>query len=100
MISRREALVRVAQAAGTLGLAGAVGTLTYDRGGLAVERGQGARLVRDFRVPGDERRPDMVIARQGTPEALVRKAIEAMGGMRRFISRGDKVVLKPNIGWD
>jgi len=100
MISRREALVRVAQAAGTLGLAGAVGSLAYDAGGLSVERGRGQRLVRDFRVPAADQQPDMVIARQGTPEALVRKAIAAMGGMRRFISRGDKVVLKPNIGWD
>jgi uncharacterized protein (DUF362 family) len=31
---------------------------------------------------------------------LVEKAIEALGGMKNFIKRGDKVVIKPNIGWD
>jgi uncharacterized protein (DUF362 family) len=31
---------------------------------------------------------------------MVRHALDALGGMRRFVSRGDVVVLKPNIGWD
>jgi uncharacterized protein (DUF362 family) len=34
------------------------------------------------------------------PAANVRAAIEAMGGMNRFVKRGDTVVVKPNIGWD
>ena len=36
----------------------------------------------------------------GEPEAMFRKAIAEMGGMKKFISPGDKVVVKPNIGWD
>jgi uncharacterized protein (DUF362 family) len=31
---------------------------------------------------------------------LTIKAIELAGGMKRFISKGDVVVIKPNIGWD
>ncbi len=31
---------------------------------------------------------------------LVRRAVGALGGMGAFVSRGDVVVLKPNIGWD
>jgi uncharacterized protein (DUF362 family) len=31
---------------------------------------------------------------------LTRGAIDAIGGMRRFVSRGDVVMVKPNIGWD
>ncbi len=31
---------------------------------------------------------------------LTRGAIDALGGMRRFVSRGDVVMVKPNIGWD
>jgi uncharacterized protein (DUF362 family) len=30
----------------------------------------------------------------------VKAAIDAMGGIKKFISRGDVVVIKPNIGWD
>ena len=33
------------------------------------------------------------LARQGIPTALVTQAVEALGGMRRFISRGDVVVV-------
>lgn len=45
-------------------------------------------------------RPDLAVASGASPERIVRAAVEALGGMRRFISRGDVVVLKPNIGWD
>jgi uncharacterized protein (DUF362 family) len=41
--------------------------------------------------------PDLVVARQGQPEALVREAIDALGGMKRFVSPGASVVIKPNI---
>lgn len=30
----------------------------------------------------------------------VRRTVEALGGMKAFVTRGDVVVLKPNIGWD
>jgi len=44
--------------------------------------------------------PDLAVARGASPDQTVKAAIEALGGMRRFISRGDIVVVKPNIGWD
>ncbi|MCX5886917.1 MAG: DUF362 domain-containing protein [Proteobacteria bacterium] len=44
--------------------------------------------------------PDLVMVKGGTPKALVQKALVSMGGMDRFVSRGDIVVVKPNIGWD
>lgn len=31
---------------------------------------------------------------------LTRQAIDALGGMKRFVSRGDVVWVKPNIAWD
>jgi uncharacterized protein (DUF362 family) len=31
---------------------------------------------------------------------MTEKAIEALGGMKRFVKRGDVVWIKPNIGWD
>ena len=44
--------------------------------------------------------PDLVMVKGGTPKALVQKALASMGGMDRFVSRGDVVVVKPNIAWD
>ncbi|MFA5906319.1 MAG: DUF362 domain-containing protein [Desulfobacula sp.] len=32
--------------------------------------------------------------------AMVRRMIEALGGIQGFVKTGDKVVIKPNIGWD
>jgi uncharacterized protein (DUF362 family) len=32
--------------------------------------------------------------------AITRKAINALGGMKRFVKQGDVVVVKPNMGWD
>jgi uncharacterized protein (DUF362 family) len=42
----------------------------------------------------------MSVAQGGEPAALVQAALEAIGGIRRFISRQDVVVIKPNIAWD
>lgn len=43
----------------------------------------------------------VVAVAEGTDYAAVtRKAINALGGMKRFVTAGDLVVVKPNIGWD
>jgi uncharacterized protein (DUF362 family) len=41
--------------------------------------------------------PDLVAARNGDPEDLVRRAIHALGGMGEFVNPGDDVIIKPNI---
>jgi uncharacterized protein (DUF362 family) len=43
---------------------------------------------------------DLVVVRGSSAAQITRTAIDALGGMRQFISRGDIVVVKPNIGWD
>jgi len=45
-------------------------------------------------------RPDLVVAHGASPEKIVKAALDAMGGIKKFISRGDVVVVKPNMGWD
>jgi uncharacterized protein (DUF362 family) len=110
-VPRREALRRVGAAGLVLGAAGVVGRLAYDRGGIEVAKAKGVRQTRDYREgnpPADL--PQMVVARGApgatldepalAPAVLVRRAIDAMGGMKRFIGNRDVVVVKPNIGWD
>ncbi|MGB8212626.1 MAG: DUF362 domain-containing protein [Anaerolineales bacterium] len=41
--------------------------------------------------------PDLVVAQGGQPEALVRAALAALGGLGRFVPKGADVILKPNI---
>jgi len=44
--------------------------------------------------------PDLVAVKNGEPDVLFDKAIEAMGGMSKFVQKGQKVLVKPNIGWN
>jgi uncharacterized protein (DUF362 family) len=43
---------------------------------------------------------DLVVATGPNPTKITRAAVEAFGGMKKFILKGDIVVVKPNIGWD
>src|SRR6056297_2627299 len=43
---------------------------------------------------------DLVAVKDGEPTLMFDKAIEAMGGMSKFVKKGQSVVVKPNIGWD
>jgi uncharacterized protein (DUF362 family) len=43
---------------------------------------------------------DLVAVRNGEPETMFDKAIESLGGMGTFVKKDQKVVVKPNIGWD
>ena len=40
--------------------------------------------------------PHLAVARGGEPEALVRQAVAALGGMQLFVNHGDEVIVKPN----
>ena len=42
---------------------------------------------------------DLVGVMGGEPAAMVRRGITELGGMARFVKRGQKIVVKPNIGW-
>lgn len=101
-LSRREILQRLGAAGLVLGSAGAIARLRWDHGGSHGPAALDRAHTRDFRLSGGPAElPELVVARNDTdPAALVRKAVEALGGMKRFISRQDIVVVKPNIGWD
>jgi uncharacterized protein (DUF362 family) len=99
--SRRAFLLRVLRlggaSAGTLGL----GAYLMGRS-RRPEEGAAAQVRLDHRVADRPDLPEMAVA-QGEaagPAALVERAIRDMGGMARFVARGDTVVVKPNIAWD
>ncbi|MDR3000936.1 MAG: DUF362 domain-containing protein [Fibromonadaceae bacterium] len=75
----------------TLAVVGAAFTLKM-KGGMAVF----AQTITDQM----ENPADLVAVMGGEPDAMFQKAIEEMGGMSRFVKSGQKVVVKPNIGWD
>jgi uncharacterized protein (DUF362 family) len=44
--------------------------------------------------------PDLSLVKGDSPSQITRKAIDLLGGMNRFISKGDIVMIKPNIAFD
>ncbi len=44
--------------------------------------------------------PALAAVEGESPYAITREAVALLGGMKRFVGKGDKVVIKPNIGWD
>jgi len=112
--TRREALGRAGAMVGVLGAVAIGARGVWDKGGFDVVQSAGTRQVRDYRIKErDAEHAELAVARApkkelgddspgatASPEELVRRAVGALGGMGKFISRGDVVVVKPNIGWD
>lgn len=48
---------------------------------------------------GRQQQPVVVVAEKDKPAELVRKAIKALGGMSRFVKKGNRVLIKPNIAF-
>ncbi len=48
-------------------------------------------------APTSTGQPDLVVARGGEPGALVQQALNALGGIERFVKPGHDVIIKPNI---
>ena len=45
-------------------------------------------------------KPDILVTKGEDYPGMVRKVVHSMGGIQAFVQKGDKVVIKPNIGWD
>jgi uncharacterized protein (DUF362 family) len=43
---------------------------------------------------------DLVAVADGEPAVMFQKAIAELGGIERFVKKGQKIVIKPNAGWD
>ncbi|MGD2218543.1 MAG: DUF362 domain-containing protein, partial [Gemmatimonadales bacterium] len=53
-----------------------------------------------FEVPPDPALPTLTSAANSDPAAALGAALDAIGGVGRFVRTGERVVLKPNVGWD
>jgi len=43
---------------------------------------------------------ELIVVKNGSAAAMVRKAVDSLGGMSRFVKKNQTVLVKPNIGWD
>lgn len=96
--TRRDFLIRSGKAAALLGGTTAVGLAIHNRD-MGVKVGETDKRVKSFLLKDNPELAQMAIAKGEDPAALARAAVDALGGMKRFVSRGDVVAIKPNIGW-
>lgn len=98
-LSRREALIRLLRAAGVgVGAAGLGVRLSHYSS--RPEAAVASNVKRGHTISADPALPEMAIIEGEDPSQLARAAVQELGGMNRFVSRGDVVLVKPNIGWD
>ena len=98
-LRRRDAMVQLLRLGGLTAAAAGLGVWLNGRGQRPAA--PAAIAVRpNFQVPADEALPEMVVIQGEDPARMARRAIEELGGIHRFISRGDVVVIKPNVAWD
>jgi uncharacterized protein (DUF362 family) len=98
-MTRRDAMLQLLRLGGVAAGAAGVGVWLSEHSSRPVpERAEQAR--RDHRLGVDPKLPQLTVVQGGEPRALVQRALEDLGGIRRFVSRQDVVVLKPNIAWD
>jgi uncharacterized protein (DUF362 family) len=97
--ARRAALLRLAGLTGLSATVGGLGFWLRDGGGRTEKLPAMARRP-GVAVPRDSRFPELTIVRGDDPRALVRAAFQQLGGVERFIVRGEVVVVKPNMSWD
>ena len=98
-MSRREAMLQLLRVGGIAAGAAGAGYWLSERSARPVPA-PAEQARRDHRIAADSQLPKLTVVQGGEPRALVQRAFEDLGGIRRFVSRQDVVVLKPNIAWD
>ncbi|MGD7654173.1 MAG: DUF362 domain-containing protein [Verrucomicrobiales bacterium] len=100
-MSRREfvqqALITGSVTLGSIGLAAKLWQRHHVVPGF--EEKQGISLP-SYRVDGSKVLPDLSVAHSLDRVTAIRAAVDNLGGMDRFIRKGDVVLIKPNIAFD
>ena len=68
--------------------------------GTAALAGASLALGKAGRALAAPGKPDLVAVKNGEPAAMFDRGIQELGGMKAFVKPGQKVLVKPNIGWD
>ncbi|HOK79591.1 MAG TPA: DUF362 domain-containing protein [bacterium] len=51
-------------------------------------------------VKSSEQKSEIFVARDASPSELTARVIKSLGGIERFVRKGARVVVKPNIAWN
>jgi uncharacterized protein (DUF362 family) len=97
-LERRDFIKKTGQALALAAVTGGVGFLFHNRPTSAY-----APLLSkttNFGVPLDHSLPMLTLARNSNPTGALNEALDGVGGIKRFVRPGERVTIKPNIGWD
>jgi uncharacterized protein (DUF362 family) len=117
--SRRQFLTQAGGTAAVVGGAVGAGLLLRDRWGMEAVKPPPPVQLKDYSANLPPSRPSLVVVRSNPPESsafaskddefrareeqaftMVKRALDEMGGVEQFITKGDVVVIKPNVAFD
>ena len=96
-MDRRDFLIRAGRVGAGVTAACGLGLWLHSRSQHPGRELSGSQ-VRNYSVDIGADLPRMAVVSGGARDALAAAALAALGGMGKFVSRGEVVVLKPNIG--
>ncbi|MBN1397246.1 MAG: DUF362 domain-containing protein [Bacteroidetes bacterium] len=79
---------------------------TFFKKGLGASLAVGAVIAGKYdnlfsaSYPADDLPFDLVAVKGGEPDVMLAAGMKTLGGIGRFVKKGQKVLVKPNIGWD
>lgn len=97
-MERREFLKRTGPAVALAAATGGTGLIFHNRD--TTRQRTIVTKTQSFAVDPDPAFPQLTLARHEDPTRALRQTLDAIGGIRRFVKPGERVTIKPNIGWD
>lgn len=97
-MERRDFLKRTGPAVVLAAATGTTGFAFHNR--EVVRRKLVLAKTASFEVASDPNLPVLTSATNPDPASALKAALDGIGGIGRFIKAGERVVIKPNVGWD
>lgn len=98
-ISRRKFIKQSAKAVAAAGVFAGGYVLLAQQPDFPVEA-EALNVSADYTIQDLSLARKLAIAEGDDPAELGKRVVNSLGGMQKFISRGDRVVIKPNVAWD
>jgi len=97
-MKRRDFIKKTGQAFMLAAVTGGTGFYFHNRN--PVQHQAISTKTGQFHVAPDKNLPGLTLAQNENHTSALRAALDAIGGIKRFIKPNERVTIKPNIGWD
>jgi uncharacterized protein (DUF362 family) len=97
-MERREFIKKTGPAVAVAAVTGTTGLVFHNRD--TTRRSAVVAKTANFEVPPDASLPILTSSTNSDPVTALHAALDAIGGIERFVHPDERVVVKPNVGWD